>query len=309
MSTKFSILISTKNRLDDLKITLQNIAFLIDNDSEVECMVCDDGSTDGTTAYISSNYPKIHLISNKLSKGYLYNRNYMLNNTSALYAISLDDDAHFLSAKNLDVIEEYFDKKSSCGLIAFRVFWGLEQPENLVTGDKAHQVNGFVGCGHVWRMAAWKSIPNYPEWFQFYGEEQFASIQLFRNGWEVHYLPEILVHHRVNMNLRKSNSDYLNRQRRSLSSGWYLFFLCYPKRLMFKSFFSSLWSQVKRKTFKGNWGATNAILKALMDVLMHNQKFIFSNYRMGIKEYREFNKLQSSKVYWKPTDKFDKTEA
>lgn len=303
MSTKFSILITTKNRLDDLKITLQNIAPLIDNDSEVECMVCDDGSTDGTTAYISSNYPQIHLISNKLSKGYLYNRNYMLNNTSALYAISLDDDAHFLSAKNLDVIEEYFDKKSSCGLIAFRVFWGLEQPESLVTGDKAHQVNGFIGCGHVWRMEAWKSIPNYPEWFQFYGEEQFASYQLFKENWEIHYVPEILVHHRVNMNLRKFSTDYFERQRRSLRSGWYLFFMCYPKRIMFIKFFSSLWSQIKRKTLKGNWLATKAILFSIKDLIYNIPKLRKGNYRLTFKEFQEFTTLPAINIYWFPNEK------
>jgi hypothetical protein len=37
-------------------------------------------------------------------------------------------------------------------------------------------VKSFVGCGHAWRMKAWHEIPNYPEWFEFYGEENYASL-------------------------------------------------------------------------------------------------------------------------------------
>jgi hypothetical protein len=28
-------------------------------------------------------------------------------------------------------------------------------------------LQSFVGCGHVWRMDAWRTIENYPEWFIF----------------------------------------------------------------------------------------------------------------------------------------------
>jgi hypothetical protein len=41
-------------------------------------------------------------------------------------------------------------------------------------------LQSFVGCGHVWRMDAWRTIENYPEWFYFYGEEDFASYLLFK---------------------------------------------------------------------------------------------------------------------------------
>ncbi|MBJ7880577.1 glycosyltransferase family 2 protein [Gelidibacter salicanalis] len=303
MSTKFSILITTKNRLNDLKITLQNIATLIDR-YEMECMVCDDGSNDGTSDFVSLNYPKIQLISHKLSKGLLYNRNYMLNRTSALYAISLDDDAHFISSNTLEIIEEYFNDNLTCGLIAFRVFWGLEPPRTHVTLDHAHQVSDFVGCGHVWRMDAWRLIPDYPEWFEFYGEESFASMQLFKNDWQIHYVPEILVHHRVNMKARKIDNDFLLRQRRSLRSGWYLYFICYPKRVMFIRFLSSLSSQIRRKTFKGNMLATLAIFQGLFDVLRNLSNIFKCNVRLSYKTYTEFVTLPKGIVYWHPDDNY-----
>jgi hypothetical protein len=44
---------------------------------------------------------------------------------------------------------------------------GLDLPQNLNTNAKVEVLQSFVGCGHVWRMDAWRTIENYPEWFIF----------------------------------------------------------------------------------------------------------------------------------------------
>ncbi len=297
----FAILITTKNRLEDLKITLAYTASLLKR-NDVECVVCDDGSNDGTNQFIQKNYPEIKLVTQQKSKGYLYSRNYMLNTTLATYAISLDDDAHFFSENVLDEISTYFNNNKKCAVLAFRIFWSIKPPISITSKDKAQQVKGFVGCGHVWRMDAWRSIPNYPEWFQFYGEEQFASLQLSKHNWQVLYVPSILVQHRVDMKARKDDKDYVERQRRSLRSGWYLYFMCYPKRIMFRKFFASIWSQLIRKTFKGNFKATKALFLALFDLIIHIPIIAKGNYRLTKLEYQEFVKLPDVKVYWKPDE-------
>ena len=179
ISTTFSILITTKNRIDDLKFTLVKIQHLIDR-TDVECVIYDDGSSDGTTNYITQNYPKITLHTNKTSRGYLYCRNKMLNETQADYAISLDDDAHFVTKQPLEKIANYFNQNPKLGLLGFRVFWSKENPERTFSNELPLRMKSFVGCGHVWNMKAWRTIPNYPEWFVFYGEEDFASYQLFK---------------------------------------------------------------------------------------------------------------------------------
>lgn len=164
-------------------------------------------------------YPKIKLLKNNVSKGLIHNRNILLNQCQSKYAISLDDDAHFLFDNILETIQTYFENHSNCGVIACRIFWGKTTPISLVTKETNQRVKGFVGCGHVWNMKAWHSIPNYPARFVFYGEEEFASYQLFKKGWEVHYVPDILVHHRVDVKARKIENDYVTRLRRSFRSG------------------------------------------------------------------------------------------
>lgn len=296
---KFSILITTKNRVQDLILTLNNISDLLDR-SDVECIICDDGSTDDTSNHVKENYPKIIVVRNQTSKGLISSRNLLLGKTTAKYAISLDDDAHFLTENPLEIIENYFSENPHCGLLGLRIFWGKNRPIATQTSQKPMRVKGFVGCGHVWKMEAWKSIPDYPDWFIFYGEEDFAAYQLFKKNIEVHYLPAVLVHHRVDIQARKSDYDYQLRSRRSFRSGWYLYFLFYPFSIIPKKLLYTLWIQIKTKTFKGDLKATFGIVQAIFDVIYNLPKLLKQSNRLTKNEYQAILKLPPSKIYWKP---------
>jgi GT2 family glycosyltransferase len=295
----FSILISTKNRCNDLILTLSKLEDLL-NRNDVECIIYDDGSDDGTFDYVRHNYPDILLQRNEVSKGYLYCRNKMLFQTEAMYAISLDDDAHFLTDNPLEKIQNYFESNPHCGLIAFRIFWGLTEPVSTVAFEFPQRVQSFVGCAHVWRMKAWRDIPNYPEWFVFYGEEDFGAYQLFKKDLEVHYLPEILVNHRVDLKSRKNNFDYYIRLRSSLRSGWFLCFLFYPKRIIPRKMVYSIWKQLQLKVFKGDIKVLQVLGLALFDLFIAMPKIIQNSNRFTSQEYEAYLKITETKIYWNP---------
>ncbi|WP_016989018.1 glycosyltransferase family 2 protein [Flavobacterium sp. ACAM 123] len=297
MKSTFAFLITTKNRKTDLAFTLDKIGYLLE-DPLVSCVVFDDGSSDGTADYVKENFPKIQVERNPVSKGYIFCRNKMLNETQADYAISLDDDAHFVTKNPLESIDNHFEENANCGLIALRIFWGLDEPKITDSNDKSQRVQGFVGCAHVWRMSAWREVPNYPEWFVFYGEENFASYQLFKKNSEIHYLPEVLVHHRVDVKSRRNNADYTIRLRRSLRSGWYLFFLFYPLKTIPEKMVYSLWMQVKLKVFKGDFKALQAIVLALFDLVWNIPRILKNGNRLTLREYDVYNKLLEAKIYW-----------
>lgn len=300
----FSVLITTKNRKDDLAFTLSKMNSLL-QDKTVEFVIIDDGSTDGTYEYIRFHYPNIQIQRNAISKGYIYCRNKMLNETQANYAISLDDDAHFVTQSPLLSIEKHFVENPDCALIALRIFWGLSEPNETVSNEKITRVKGFVGCGHVWRMSSWKDISKYPEWFVFYGEEDFAAYQLFKKKWEVHYLPEVLVNHRVNLQSRKNNTDYTIRLRRSLRAGWYLFFLFFPIRIIPRKMAYSIWMQLKLKVFKGDFRVLLAIFLALLDLVGAVSKIIRNSNRLTQEEYDTYQRLDDTKIYWKSEQKYN----
>jgi glycosyltransferase involved in cell wall biosynthesis len=300
MNKKFAIHISTKNRVEDLVITLNSLSEILLNDS-VECVVYDDGSTDGTDLMILEKFPAIKFLRNKTSKGYIYCRNYMLNETTAKYVLSLDDDATLYSNNVFEIAEKYFISNPKCALIATRIFWGKFLPDNYtLTNEQNVRVNGFVGCGHIWNLASWKKIPSYPEWFEFYGEENFASFQIFKHGLEIIYLPEIFIQHRVDVKSRIKDKDYQIRRRRSLRAGWYNYFLFYPISIIPKKMAYSIWQQVKNHTLKGNVKATLGMLQAIGDVVINIPKLIKNSNRLTSKEFKEFSNLPNTKIYWNP---------
>lgn len=301
-NSSFSILITTKNRKEDLIFTLGKIQYLLDKEN-VNCIICDDGSTDGTSSYIQNNFPEIQLITNSESKGLIYSRNRLLDLVTAEFAISIDDDAHFVTQNPLEIIQKAFHENPKAGLFSFRIFWGLEEPETFRSDENPYRMKSFVGCGHVWRMSAWREIPDYPAWFIFYGEEDFASYQLFKKNWEIHYLPDVLVNHRVDVKSRKKNADYSVRLQRSLRAGWYLYFLFYPIKYIPKKIAYSIWMQLKLKVFKGDFKALKAILLAILNLFFAIPKIIKHKNRLSVQEFDAYQKLEETKIYWKPGDK------
>lgn len=298
----FSLLITTKNRIKDLVFTLEKSIYLLEG-LDFKCIICDDGSTDGTSAFIQANYPEIQLIQNKESKGLIYSRNRLLGLVSTEFAISLDDDAHFITENPLSILKAYFAANPVCGVVALRIFWGLHAPAETNSSKDNTNVQGFVGCGHVWRMKAWRAIPDYPAWFIFYGEEDYAAYQLFKKDWQIHYLPEVLVHHRVDVKSRRNNADYNVRLRRSLRSGWYLYFLFFPLQKIPRKMAYSIWMQLKLKVFKGDLKALKAVFLALVDLIVAIPKIIKNSNRLTQTEYDAYQKLEETKLYWIPENK------
>ncbi len=298
----FSILITTKNRKRDLEITLETLDSILCR-SDVECIVFDDGSADGTYEMVSGKFPQVKLLRNEISKGLIHNRNVLLTISKGDYAVSLDDDLNFLSANPLETIACFFEKYPKCGVQSFRIYWDKQLPSSQNTNQQLVRVDSFAGGAHAFRMEAWRDIPDYPAWFRFYGEENFAAYQLFKRGWEVYYNPEVLTHHRVDLKERKKNKDYLLRYRRGLRSGWYLYFLFCPWVLLPKKLVYSLFIQIKLRFCKEyNFRVLLSMAQAMGDVLWNLLRLMKESNRLSLEEFREMSKLRKVTLYWNPND-------
>lgn len=295
---RYSILITTRNRAQELAKTLSALRDILGR-TDVECLVWDDGSTD-ETQQVLARFPNLTVIGQDLARGYLVARNRLLSMARGKYAISLDDDAQFLSGNPLAEIESHFEKHAQCGAIAFRIFWGGAPPESEETDEVSHVVKGFVGCGHAWRMEAWNQIPDYPEWFGFYGEEEVAAMDLFANGWQVWYVPSILVWHRVDLAARaRATGDWALRQRRSLRSGWYRYGLLLPWGIGARYWSGSLWAQF-RKIAKGETRLALPVLMATLDLLRHIPRIGRERRALSGEKFRRYAALPETRIFWRP---------
>ncbi len=110
-----SILIPTFNRVEFLKKNIDFFESLNFNANEIEILVSDNHSTDGTIEYlktISNSYIKVHF--QKKNIGALDNGLFLLNSSNANYIMFLGDD-DYLDDKYLDEIIPFLrSNKFSC---------------------------------------------------------------------------------------------------------------------------------------------------------------------------------------------------
>ena len=134
-------------------------------------------------------------------------------------------------------------------------------------------------------------------------EERFICDTIYlinKNNWEINYVPEILIQHRVDNKSRKNSKDFRLRMRRSLRSGWYLYFLFYPLKLIPKKFLYTLGMQFRTKVFNGDQKALGSILMAMFDLVINSPKVYKNSSRLTMEEYRKYSNLSETKIYWKP---------
>lgn len=299
-SPTFALCIATKNRQADLMHTLCQSAELLAHPA-LRCVVFDDGSSDHTSSMVRTQFPKVELWRNETSKGYLYCRNKMLNEINATYLISLDDDAHFLSSAVLQTIQQYFETQPCAGVLAFRIFWSTDLPITTETSTEPLLVKSYVGCGHVWRKTVWDAIPDYPEWYAFYGEENWAALQVYQQHFSVHYVPQILVHHRVNLQQRaKLKAGFYYRYRCSLRADWFTFLLLYPLRDAMKYWMYSWIKQLQKMIRTRQFKLAGPFFFATVDLLFRIPKLVHQRKPLSATQFKAYDQLNEAIIYWNP---------
>src|SRR6266568_5219643 len=90
-----AVVITTKDRKDDLR---RAITSAIRQTVPIEILVLDDGSTDGTSDMLESEFPQVRLVRSPISLGLVAQRNRGALLCSGEIIFSIDDDAEFSSS-------------------------------------------------------------------------------------------------------------------------------------------------------------------------------------------------------------------
>ncbi|MEH6659128.1 glycosyltransferase family 2 protein [Leeuwenhoekiella marinoflava] len=298
-SREVSFLITTYNRKKELIFTLNTLREVI---GEEGIYIWDDASTDGTFEYVKNKYPEINIFQNKSNEGLIANRNQLMQVATTEYVISLDDDAHFVNPKSLFDALNFMNDNLDCAVLAFRLFWGLEEPKVTGTAEELYRVSNYVGCGHLFRMKAWKnSVENYPEWYHFYGEEDYAAMRLFRAEQMVFYFPKVLVHHRVSLKNRKKSAEETSlRTKWALQAAWSNYLIFYPKQKAWFKIMYSIKEQFRLKFLKGEFSILMSICNAGL-ALIENRHYRKSlDLRFSNEELNAYLLLPQAPIFWKP---------
>jgi glycosyltransferase involved in cell wall biosynthesis len=191
-----TIVITTKNRKDDLRRAL---ASAVAQDGSVEVLVIDDGSTDGTSDMVRSEFLQVRLHRDEVSKGLIVQRNQAAKLAAGRIIISIDDDAELMSPSTVQQVVAEFDHPR-VGAVAMPFIDVHRKVSHLPppgSGEKVLIAKAYVGTAHALRRDIFLRLGGYREFLFHQGEESDYCVRLMAAGYVIRYGHSTPLHHYV----------------------------------------------------------------------------------------------------------------
>lgn len=271
--TKFSILIVTKNRAEELAFTVNKINKLFDVTMH-EVLVFIDGCE--ATELIKENFSWVKWFGVSKSIGASPARNMLYKNAVGTILIGLDDDAHPISNNFIEKCSTLFHDNPKLGIIAFQEVRGVFSSDSvaLEQAEKEFiqfQTNDFVGCGFAIKNEVYKKTQGFPLWIDIYGEETCVAYEVLDADFEILYDNSIIVNHRVNKEERQQEGKYYFRFKKQLKNTifFYLVYRKYPFKKILKTIIHNFTKYALKDFtyFKLFWAALFEVVFSLFFVL------------------------------------------
>jgi GT2 family glycosyltransferase len=187
--------------------------------TEVEVVVLDNASEDGSVAAVRERFPRVRVIPQEFRAGFGANHNTVIRVTRGRYVYVLNEDTT-AGDWGFERIVAYLDSHPQVAALGPRLVYpdGRQQasawrfPTPVVTtlglatlgkigvkqsrGTEPRAVDWVMGAALVLRREALAQVGLFDEGFFLYSEEVDLQFRLRQAGWEVHYFPEVtVVHH------------------------------------------------------------------------------------------------------------------
>lgn len=211
-----SVMITTRNRAEDLKRTLQTLRQLAP--APLEVLITADGCTDNTVQVVKAEAPNAKLIINGQGRGSVASRDRMMREATGDLVFALDDDSYPEQMDCLARIVPRFEQDSRLAILHFPQH-SDEYPETLTQTDFGPEraTRSFANSGAMLRRSVYLQLPGFePHFFHMYEEPDYV-LQCVAAGYDVLFSPVIIIRHHWSGQTR---SEIRNHQRHARNEFW-----------------------------------------------------------------------------------------
>jgi GT2 family glycosyltransferase len=230
-------IVNTNNR-ELLLGCLRTLHASLSPDVEVEILVLDNASDDGSVEAVRTRFPQVRLLPQRSREGFGANHNTVIRASTGRYVYVLNEDTFSENWGFAELVSE-MDAHQEVGALGPRIVdpggrhqrsaWRFPTPAVSVLGvptlgqlgiaqSKGAQprtVDWVLGAALLLRREALEEVGLFDEDFFIYFEEVDLCRRLRRAGWEVRYFPAVTVVHYES----QSSSDIPERRINELWRG------------------------------------------------------------------------------------------
>ena len=183
-----SVVMLAWNRKDEVRDSLTHV--FESTYSNMEVIVVDNGSSDGTAAMIEKEFPEVKLIRLPRNIG-IEGFNVGFANAKGEYVVVLDDDSYPAPDAIQRMVVRF--REEEIGIIAFRI----EHPSTgaLTTKNWPEISSRMVGCGAGIRKSTLDAVGYYDPDFFLYANDYDLPIRVWDAGQRVVYDDSIVAYH------------------------------------------------------------------------------------------------------------------
>ncbi len=227
-----AIIIVNWNGLEHLKLSLPSLEQL--DYQLIKTYIVDNGSTDGSIAYIKKNYPKVVLIEAGQNLGFTGGNNVgmkaalaaqfeylmLLNNDTKVspdlvnqLVTFMNTDQHIGIAQPKLLLLDHPDRIDSCGSwltrTGFLLHYGCEEKDQSAY-NKIQPMFTVKGAAMIMRRTMLEQVGLLDNDFFAYFEETDLCWRAWLAGWQVYYAPVSTVYHKIGGSTKKIGSSVIN---------------------------------------------------------------------------------------------------
>lgn len=168
-------------------------------------IVVDNGSTDGSVEALRSRHPEVNVIALDRNVAAVA-RNIGVRAATTPYVAFADDDSWWVPG-SLEQAAAVLDGHPDVALLTGAVLIGddgvLDPFTSALEGSPLPgrddgagvPVLGFMACAAVVRRSAFLEVGGFDRVVEFVGEEERLALDLADHGWQLRYLPDLLIRH------------------------------------------------------------------------------------------------------------------